>query len=76
MLETDGKVLSRPTKRQILTVVLQNCQKSTVKHSLEKPMLLNFVYLSTMLCSRLWFLYDGIIGFKCNMQTHVAMKTL
>ena len=37
MLGTDGKVLNQPHKRQILTVVLQNCQKSTIKHFIQKP---------------------------------------
>ena len=40
-------------ERQILTVVLQNCEKSDVKHSTEKPMLLNFVILSTIFCEGL-----------------------
>ena len=39
----DGKVLTWSPKRQILIDVLQNCEKSTVNHSIEKPMLLNFV---------------------------------
>ena len=33
MLGVDGHVLSRPPRTQILTVVLQNCQKTAV----EKP---------------------------------------
>lgn len=48
ILAIDGKVLSRPTKRQILTVVVQNCRKAAAKHSIAKPMLLNFVHLSTI----------------------------
>ena len=47
MLGIDGKVLRRLTKRQILTVVLQNCEKSAAKHLIEKPVL-NGVGLSTM----------------------------
>ena len=50
MLGIDGKATSRLPKRQILTVVLQNCKKSAVKYSLEKPMFLNFVNLSTIFC--------------------------
>ena len=38
MLGIHGKVLSRPPKTQILTLVLQYCEKSAVKHSIEKPM--------------------------------------
>ena len=36
-LGIDEKVLSRPPKNQIWTVVLQNCKKWAVKHSVEKP---------------------------------------
>ena len=46
MLGTDSKVPSRPPTSQNFTPVLQNCEKSAVKHSIEKPMLLNFVDLS------------------------------
>ena len=45
-----GKVPSRPPEKQILTVVLNNYEKSAIKHSIEKPMLLNFVDLSTIFC--------------------------
>ena len=31
MLRIDGQVLSRPSKRQTFTVVLQNCKKSALK---------------------------------------------
>ena len=36
------------------TVVLENCEKSAVKHSTEKPYLLTFVILSTMFCPGLY----------------------
>ena len=42
---------SQPSKWQFLTVVLENCEKSVVKHSIEKPILLNFVKFSTIFCS-------------------------
>ena len=45
MLGTDGKVVSRPTKRQSLTVLLQNCEKSVVKHFIEKPVLISWICL-------------------------------
>lgn len=48
MLATDKKVLSRLLTRQISAVALQNCIKSDEKYSTEKPMLLNFVDLSTI----------------------------
>ena len=43
ILGTDGKVLSWSRKNQILTAVLQNCKKSAMKHSIDKPILFNFV---------------------------------
>ena len=42
MLGIDGKVLKRPSKKQLLTVVPQNCKNLGAKHSIEEPMLLNF----------------------------------
>ena len=53
MFGTDGKVLNWSLKKQILTVVLQNCKKSAVKHSINKPIFFNFVDLSTIFCPRL-----------------------
>ena len=52
-LGIDRKVFSRPHKRQISTVVSQNCEKSAVNHFIEKPMLVNFVDLSTIFRPRL-----------------------
>ena len=51
-LELIGKY-SACHQKKILTVVLQNCEKTAVKHSIEKPVLLNFGDLSTIFCSRL-----------------------
>ena len=42
-----------PDKRQISIFVQENCEKSALRHSIEKPILLNFVNLSTILCPRL-----------------------
>ena len=39
-------------KRQTLTIVLENCEKSAVKFSVEKPTLLIFVNLSIIFCQR------------------------
>ena len=50
MLGVDGKVCSYPLKKQILIVVLQNCKKSAVKHTVEKPMWFIFIDLSTVFC--------------------------
>ena len=41
-------------QRQILTIVLGNRRKSAVKHSIEKPIVFNFVNLSTFLCPRFY----------------------
>ena len=47
------QVPSRPPKKQILSFVLENSKKSVVKHPIEKPVLLNFLNLSTILSPRL-----------------------
>ena len=56
MLGIDGHVLSRSHKIQILTIVLQNCKKSTTILSIGKPTLLYFVDLSTIFCLRLQYI--------------------
>ena len=43
MLGIEGKVLKRSTKKQIWTVVLQNCEKSAIKHSIERLIFYNDV---------------------------------
>ena len=48
-----GEVLSRTPKTQILTMLLQDYEKSALKHFIQKPLLLNFVVLSTIICPRL-----------------------
>ena len=53
MLGIGGKVLSWPTNRQVLTVVLKNCKKPAVKHCKKILMLLNFVDVSTIFYPRL-----------------------
>ena len=47
------RVHKRSSIRQILTLELENCEKPAVKHSIEKPILLNFVTLSKILCPTL-----------------------
>ena len=37
ILGIDGTATGRPPKREILTVVPQNCKKSAAKYSIEKP---------------------------------------
>ena len=55
MFRIDGKLFSRQSKRQILSDVLQDYEKSTVKHLMMKniSLLLNFVNLSTIFRPRL-----------------------
>ena len=55
VLGIDEKVLSRPPKRNILRSVLQSCKKSAVKHFIEKPMLFNFMDLSTIFPARQYY---------------------
>ena len=43
----------RPTKRKALTFALEDRKKSAVKHSTEKPNLLNLVNFSKIFCPRL-----------------------
>ena len=51
-MELMRKRSSRSPKKQVLPVVLQNCEKPAVKYFIEKPMLLNFVNLSTIFSLR------------------------
>ena len=53
ILAVGRKALRRPPKKQILRIVLQNCQILAVKHFIEKSMSLNFVDLPTIFCPRL-----------------------
>ena len=50
MLWIDEKSPASPPEGQILTIVLENCENSAVKHFKETPILLNFVDLSTKFC--------------------------
>ena len=43
------------TQEANFDIYVKNRQKSTMKHSIEKPILLNFVNLSTIFCPRLWY---------------------
>ena len=65
MLGTDEQKLSRSRKRQILTVILQICKISAVKHFTEKPKLLYFVDLSTIICP--WLKKAMIRSFFTNI---------
>ena len=52
MLVIDWQVLIQLTKKQILTVVLQNCKKSAVK-LLENSTLIYLLNLFSIFCQRL-----------------------
>ena len=53
MLEFDGEYSARHPKAKFRCFLVKNCKKSAVKHSVEKPILVNFVNLSTAFCPRL-----------------------
>ena len=53
MLGFDGEYPAAPQKAKFGWFLVKNCKKSAVKHSIEKPSLLNFVSLSPTLCPRL-----------------------
>ena len=43
------KVVNLPLKRKILTALLQNCKKSAIEHSIEKPTSLFYVFVYNIL---------------------------
>ena len=68
------------TKKPIMTVVLENCKKLAVKHSLEKPILINFGNLSTIFFSEFVYYVQVLShpvclcllqGPVCSHQTHL-----
>ena len=48
-----AETLGFPNTNTNFTVALESCKKPAVKHSLEKPVIFNFVNFSTIFCSRL-----------------------
>ena len=46
--------ISQTSKKQFLTVVVENCEKYAVKYSIGKPMVLNFVKLSIIPSRKLY----------------------
>ena len=52
MLELDRECQAGHLKKPILTFMLENRQKSAIKHFIEKSILLNFAKLSTIFCRR------------------------
>ena len=53
------RVPSWPPERQMLIFLPKNCEKSAIKHSIEKPNLLNLMNLSKIHCPRLPFAKIG-----------------
>ena len=62
MLGFDSKHPAGHPKVQFLRILVNHCKKSAVKHSIEKPIMLNFVNFSTTFYLRLWIL-EGIQSF-------------
>ena len=53
MLGFDGKYPAVHPKAKIWRILVKNCTKSAATHSIEKPVLVNFVNLSPIFCPRL-----------------------
>ena len=67
MLGFDGEYPAVHPKAKFWRFSVKNCKKSAVKHSIEKPILFNFVNLSPTFCPRL---YD-LNGFKSRINRHI-----
>ena len=59
MLGFDGLYPAVHPEAKIWRFLVKNCKRSAVKHSTEKPILLNFVNLSPTLCPRLWLVISS-----------------
>ena len=53
MLGFDGEYPDFQEKTKFWRFLVKICEKSAVKHSIEKPILLNFVNFSLIFCRRL-----------------------
>ena len=62
MLGFDGEYPAGHPKAKFWDVLVTNRKKSTAKHSIEKPSLLNLVNFSTTVCPRLW-IFEGVQSF-------------
>ena len=73
MLEFDGELPVVHPKAKFDVFWQKNCKNSAVKHSIEKPVLLNFVNLSPTFCPRL-----QLNGFKVQtvLLDHVAKYSM
>ena len=54
MLGFNGEFPAVHPKAKFWRFLVKNCKKSAVEHSIEKPILLNFVNLSPTFCPKLW----------------------
>ena len=54
MLGFDGEYPAVHSRAKFWRFLVKNCKKSAVKHSVEKPILLNFVNVSPTFCPRLY----------------------
>ena len=54
MLVFDGEYPAVQPKAKFWHFFVKNCKKSAVKHSIEKPIFLNFVNFSPTFCPRLY----------------------
>ena len=53
VLGSDGEYPAVHQRAKFWRFLVKTCKKSAVKHSIEKPILLNFVNLSPTICPRL-----------------------
>ena len=67
----------RPPQRQILKFVLENCKKSALKHSREKPISLNLGNLSINVAEQCSYHIETSVWFnKANYWTSFYMVTI
>ena len=73
MLGTNGKVLTWPPKTKILTFAQQNFEESATKRFIDKPMLLNFMNLSTLFRPSLYninfFIFDEMFVWVISLKS-------
>ena len=62
MLGFDGEYPAVQPKAKFSRLLIKHGKKSAVKHSIEKPILLNFVNLSATFCPRLYVCKDVYIS--------------
>ena len=70
MLGFDGEYPAGHPKAKFWHFLVNSCKKSAVKHTIEKPILLNYVNLSTIFCPRLYFPLQCIFYFQSNQNLH------